>query len=166
MVVSPSRSTDHRDDRDFIEDDDPVAPSPPNFLRRIAWLYPDDGCWWVHVVVVVVVVVTTNRIRATMGLAKILNKTTTIESTTTTGTTPEPPAKLFTFGELEVATDHHPSGRVTWFWHVALVVRRRGTMYVWDPALEPRAPVEMDAWINMQFPRGRRYRTLCLVPRR
>ena len=58
------------------------------------------------------------------------------------------PAKIFAFGNLEVQTSHHPSGYVSWWYHVAPIVKSGEHYYVLDPALDPLEPQELKAWLE------------------
>lgn len=100
------------------------ASTDPNFIRRSSWLYPDDGCF--------------ARAELVADLA---------------GDNGKPkPYKLFSFGNLQVSTNNHPSGHVTWAWHVVPVVKSAssGTIYVLDPAIEPTHPLEWHDWLLRQ----------------
>lgn len=99
------------------------------FLRRITWLYPDDGCWT----------------RAS-AMAKdffgpkdnLLNQL-------------PRPAKLFVFGNLCVNTDNSPNGAVEWWYHTAPIVRdaETGKEYVLDPSINPNAPTLLEDWMEL-----------------
>lgn len=98
--------------------------SKPNFLRRISWLYPDDGCFARAQVAV------RNLIRANYPA----------------------PSKIFVFGDLSVATANSPYGSVTWWYHVAPLVEVDGVKYVLDPAIEPAHPLPLAQWLAKQSP--------------
>ncbi len=92
----------------------------PDFARRISWLYPDDGCF--------------ARAEQVVGLASDdgLPK----------------PYKLWTFGPLRVHTENHPSGLVTWGWHVVpLVLNSDGEPVVLDAAISPCRPLHWQEWL-------------------
>lgn len=92
----------------------------PNFERRISWLYPDDGCFARAAV-------------AGMRLAEeeLLR-----------------PSKIFAFGNLTVVTPYSPYGSVSWWYHVAPIVKFNGITYVLDPALDSTAPIQVNEWFN------------------
>lgn len=92
----------------------------PQFARRISWLYPDDGCF----------------ARAALSSMK-LNETQIIR-----------PVKIFAFGELVVQTPYAPSGAVSWWYHVAVVIRYMGVIYVLDPAINNQVPILVEDWFN------------------
>ncbi|MEK6626596.1 MAG: protein-glutamine glutaminase family protein [Bdellovibrionota bacterium] len=62
-------------------------------------------------------------------------------------------AKAFIEGDLRVQTANHPSGQVTWWYHVAPVVlvkkNGRNVPYIIDPSLFNRA-VPLEEWYNIQ----------------
>lgn len=95
------------------------------FSRRPPFLYPEDGCF----------------ARAEAMIQEI-------------GLSSEPPWKVFVFGNLALSTANAPAGRVTWWYHVAPVVRVEGELWVIDPGIEPSAPLLLDAWIARQVPPG------------
>jgi hypothetical protein len=86
--------------------------------RRLSWLYPDDGCF----------------VRA--SLATYFAQT---------NRWPEP-YKLFVFGNLSVKSPNHPSGVVSWWYHVVPVYRVGQQAYAMDPAIEPRRPLTVEEW--------------------
>ena len=97
----------------FIEDS-----RHANTLRRLTWLYPDDGCY----------------ARADMASRALED----IRFVT--------PKKVFVFGNLRARTNNTSHGYVTWWYHVAVTYRVGSTAYVYDPAIEPKAPITLDAW--------------------
>ncbi len=103
-----------RDERALIE------PGRPDFLRRLSWLYPDDGCF----------------ARTALTGQKL-------ES----WHYPRP-AKLFIFGNLQVRTPNSPRGWVSWWYHVISVIAFQGRTYVFDPAIEPGHPLLVLEWIK------------------
>lgn len=105
---------DIRDVR-FIEDEDVTG-----FLRRISWLYPDDGCF------------------ARAGLA--------VENLKSRWNA-DFPKKVFVFGDLNVQTPNSPSGEVGWWYHVAPIVEVEGKNYVLDPAINPAGPLLLEDWL-------------------
>lgn len=95
-----------------------------NFLRRITWLFPDDGCY------------------ARAALMKGLLDDVAV-----------PVSRVFIFGDLEVITDNHPAGAVNWWYHTAPVMKATdGTLYVLDPAVEPARPLTLEEWTLRQVP--------------
>lgn len=110
----------HVRDLRFLDD-----PDKDSFLRRISWLFPDDGCF------------------ARAGLVKevIFNREATLAS------------RIFIFGNLSVKTDNHPEGSVSWWYHTAFVGRgENGEIFVFDPALQPSAPMLVKDWVLAQVP--------------
>lgn len=94
----------------------------PNWGRRLTWLYPDEGCY----------------VRA--ALAEYL-----------LGESGFPAAgQVFVFGDLSVATNNSPDGRVYWSYHVAPIVTVNNTPYVLDPAIDPKKPLTLRAWVEKQ----------------
>ncbi|WP_133131374.1 protein-glutamine glutaminase family protein [Legionella yabuuchiae] len=91
-----------------------------NFLRRISWLYPDDGCF----------------LRAALGGYKA-EKDSLVR-----------PGKLFAFGKLYAQTQNSPEGYVRWWFHVALIVDLWGSYYILDPALYPYNPMNLEDWLT------------------
>jgi hypothetical protein len=87
--------------------------------RRLTWLYPDDGCY----------------ARAEMAV----NRLESLGS-------PVIPVKIFAFGNLTVKTNNTPSGWVSWWYHVAPIVKVDAEYYVIDPAIEPNAPLRVQDW--------------------
>lgn len=94
--------------------------------RRATWLYPDDGCF-VRAAV------------ATYFIDQISNVK---------------PMKIFAFDTLTAKTPNSPDGQVQWWYHVAPItkvvdaVTMKETFYVYDPALQPKAPMEVTAWLQ------------------
>lgn len=96
------------------------TPDDPNFLRRISWLYPDDGCF----------------ARAAMMVAKL--REANIPA----------PSKVYIFGDLNVKTENSPTGDVGWWYHVAPVVRIADEAFVLDAAINPYTPLPLLEWIK------------------
>lgn len=122
-VVSTTRVnelfTEMRDER-FLTTKD-----KPDFIRRLSWLYPQDGCW----------------IRA--ALMKQLS----------TKWKEGAPHKLFIFGNLSVKTENAPGGSVSWWYHVVPIFRDGdGKVTVVDPAIDPTRPLPVKDWILTQVP--------------
>jgi hypothetical protein len=100
-------------------------PEKSNFPRRISWLYPIDGCF----------------VRAEW-VAHLLKKR-------------DPKIKfgrVFIFGDLVVKTKESSSGSVSWWYHVAIIIRHQGKVYVIDPSLEFTRPIEFADWAKLQVP--------------
>ncbi|OQW46412.1 MAG: hypothetical protein A4S09_05430 [Proteobacteria bacterium SG_bin7] len=92
----------------------------PNFLRRISWLYPDDGCF----------------ARAAMMVTKLREDS-----------IPDP-SKVFIFGDLNVKTQNSPTGKVSWWYHVAPVVRTGEQVFVLDAAINAYQPLPLLDWVK------------------
>jgi hypothetical protein len=105
-----------RDER-FLETDEDA-----DFLRRISWLYPDDGCF------------------ARAGLMVNLFRKSNLPD----------PTKVFIFGDLQVKTDNSPDGSVSWWYHVAPAVRVNNEVMVLDAAIEPNNPLPLKEWVGRQ----------------
>lgn len=103
-----------RDER-FIE-------TESGFLRRISWLYPDDGCF--------------------ARAAKFINLAEEKSF--------ETPQRIFIFGNLNVKTDNNPKGEVSWWYHTAPIVRVDHQVFVLDAAINPLAPMKVEDWILTQ----------------
>jgi hypothetical protein len=93
-----------------------------NFLRRLTWLYPDDGCY-----------------ARAHGMNYLLG---TQDYTR--------PYSVFVFGNLKVKTPNHPAGQVEWWYHVAPIVKIDEKLYVLDPAIDPKSPLLLSDWILRQ----------------
>lgn len=89
-----------------------------DFLRRISWLYPDDGCF----------------ARAQM-MVKLSDR----------DRLPKP-SKIFVFGELKVRAKA-PARTISWWYHVAPVFNLNGELYVIDPALDIDEPLPVKEWM-------------------
>lgn len=94
----------------------------PDFLRRISWLYPDDGCY----------------ARSQLSNLNFADWEIPV------------PDKVFAFGDLAVDTPNSPHGSVSWWYHVAPIVQVQGVKYVLDPAIEPTRPLTLDEWLERQ----------------
>jgi hypothetical protein len=90
--------------------------------RRSSWLYPDDGCF----------------ARAQLANLNLLNDNIKV------------PSKVFVFGNLKVRTPNSPQGFVSWWYHVAPIVKVNSELFVLDPAIEPRFPVTLSDWLGRQ----------------
>ncbi len=90
-----------------------------DFLRRPTWLYPDDGCY-------ARADVFRDHIKTSGFTGKVY--------------------KLFVFGNLKVRTSNHPSGFVSWWYHVVPLVYDGVEAYVIDPAIDPSGPMLVDDW--------------------
>jgi hypothetical protein len=94
-----------------------------NFSRRTTWLYPDDGCY----------------ARAGLLIQHALNWNYAFV-----------PSKIFVFGDLNVNTSNSPSGSVSWWYHVAPIVRSENSnLWVLDPSIHPDAPISLDNWLGV-----------------
>lgn len=99
-----------------------------NFLRRISWLYPDDGCWT----------------RAASAVKDFFGPHQNVVN-------PFPrPSKVFAFGNLCANTPNARDGKVMWWYHTAPIVKNAETnqTYVLDPSINPYAPVTMEQWVE------------------
>ncbi len=91
------------------------------FMRRTSWLYPDDGCF----------------IRAELMVENLVD-------------TDEPlPNKIFVIGNLKVKTPNALGGKISWWYHVAPIVKVRKTLFVLDPALKTKKPLKLAAWLKL-----------------
>ncbi|MEW6055290.1 MAG: protein-glutamine glutaminase family protein [Bdellovibrionota bacterium] len=100
----------------------------PDFARRSSWYYPDDGCF----------------ARAAL-LVQNFDK----------WKAPQLPAKIFIFGSLKVKTKNSPSGSVSWWYHVVPAIKvpgQKNRVFVFDPAIYARGPLELKAWIKRMSP--------------
>lgn len=97
--------------------------SRPKFLRRSSWFYPDDGCF------------------ARAQLMNINFRNWKYQKI---------PAKIFVFGNLNVKTPNSPNGYVSWWYHVAPIIKIENIPYVLDPAIDPKSPQKLDQWILKQ----------------
>lgn len=89
-------------------------------LRRLTWMYPDDGCW----------------ARAALAMRNLFQVYAPL------------PSKVFAFGNLKVQTDNSPQGAVFWWYHVAPIVQVKGEKYVLDPSIEPSRPLPLSEWVG------------------
>ncbi len=89
-------------------------------MRRSSWMYPDDGCY----------------VRAEYMLKYFQEKL------------GQRLQKIFVFGNLQVDTEFHASRRVAWWYHVAPILRIGEEVFVFDPSVEARAPLEVEAWLE------------------
>jgi len=92
----------------------------PYFLRRISWQYPDDGCFT----------------RAEMAINQLFDHGF------------QGLKKIFVFGDLEAFSGNAPTGVVTWWFHVAPLVKSEGKYYVLDPAISPSKILSLQAWLQ------------------
>ncbi|MCB0378695.1 MAG: hypothetical protein KDD33_09400, partial [Bdellovibrionales bacterium] len=104
-------------------DTNPKSEDDP--LRRITWLYPDDGCYY--------------RAGLFVDKARELGF--------------EAPSRVFVFGNLTVKTNNHPDGEVSWWYHTAPIVRLGSEVFVLDPAIQPQEPLPIADWILTQVPK-------------
>lgn len=98
------------------------SPHDKTFMRRISWMYPDDGCF----------------ARAALANHKL-------ESWNY-----KAPAKVFIFGNLNVKTSNSVYGSVSWWYHVAPIVYAEDGYYVLDAAINPKAPTPFEEWALTQ----------------
>jgi len=94
--------------------------SKPEFPRRLSWLYPADGCFT----------------RAEYMSRKLQGKGAPA------------PTKVYAFGSLRVATPNSASGIVTWWYHVVVGYKVDGQVMVFDPAIDPAAPLSLRTWLS------------------
>jgi hypothetical protein len=92
----------------------------PSFPRRPSFLYPDDGCF---------------------ARAELMSYETAASGR---------PAKVYSFGALSVRTDNHPSGQVSWWYHVAALVLVNEQPMVLDPSIEPASALSLREWLSRQ----------------
>ncbi|MBC7458083.1 MAG: hypothetical protein H7235_07385, partial [Bdellovibrionaceae bacterium] len=45
------------------------------------------------------------------------------------------------------------SGSVSWWYHVAVIIRHQGKAFVIDPSLEVTSPLELADWVKLQVPK-------------
>ena len=98
-------------------------PDVNNFSRRITWLYPMDGCF----------------ARAEHVSHLIKKYDSHLEF-----------SRIFIFGDLNVKTKNSPNDYVTWWYHVAVIIRHQGKAFVFDPSLEVTHPLELSDWVKLQ----------------
>ena len=98
------------------------------FARRITWLYPDDGCWS----------------RASAVIKDFFGPLNNAANAY------QRPSKVFAFGNLCVNTNNSPTGRASWWYHFAPIVRDAETnqTYVLDPSINPTAPMPIEQWVT------------------
>ncbi|MFN7454500.1 MAG: protein-glutamine glutaminase family protein [Pseudobdellovibrionaceae bacterium] len=96
------------------------ADPKPEFPRRLSWLYPADGCF----------------ARAEYMSRKLQEKGLPA------------PTKVFAFGSLRVATPNASLGSVSWWYHVVVGYNVEGQVKVFDPAIDPVAPMNLEAWLG------------------
>lgn len=89
-------------------------------LRRISWMYPDDGCF----------------ARAGLFVRNMFHKYAPL------------PNKVFVFGNLRVNTIFSPRGRVGWWYHTAPIVEVKGQKFVLDPSIELSKPLPLEEWMK------------------
>lgn len=118
----PGAATDFQQSFREIRDrrflDDPAR---EGFTRRATWLYPDDGCY-----------------QRAGWMSRMLNAR--------FGRTWA--NRLFAFGDLKVQTRNHPQGAVYWWYHVVVATRFEGEVRIFDPAIDPSAPMSLDSWVG------------------
>lgn len=89
--------------------------------RRLTWLFPDNGCFARAEVM--------NDEAGKIGKVK--------------------PAKIFVFGNLQVHSDYHPDNLVTWWYHVAPVVRVGTEVFILDPSMNQYKPLPVGEWVRL-----------------
>lgn len=101
--------------------------STPHFLRRISWLYPDDGCWT----------------RASAAIKDLFGPFNNVVNHFSR------PSKVFVFGNLCANTTNSPDGYVSWWYHTAPIIKDASTnqTYVLDPSINSRTPLTMEKWV-------------------
>ncbi len=111
-----------RDIRYFQDDE------KPDFLRRIPWLYPDDGCWT----------------RSAAVLKDLFGPFNNIANHYPR------PSKVYAFGNLCANTPNTSDGSVSWWYHTAPIIRDAQTnqTYVLDPAIDPYKPLAVKQWMD------------------
>jgi hypothetical protein len=60
--------------------------------------------------------------------------------------------QIFVFGNLMAETNNHPSGQVSWWYHVVPIVKTSFGVFVFDPALEATHPLLIDQWLERILP--------------
>lgn len=94
--------------------------STESSLRRIFWMYPDDGCF---------------------ARAGFMNKYFFQNKAPI-------PNKIFAFGNLSVNTSFSNRGRVSWWYHTAPIIKVRGQNYVLDPSVDLARPLLLEDWLR------------------
>ena len=115
--------------------------------RRLTWLYPDDGCSS-RAEMMVSAIETDNFTALPLlnppqkpGQLKLKSLEVLLKKS-------KLPRKIFAFGSLKFKTLNHPDGMVTWWYHVAPVIRVEQEYYVMDPGMEPLYPLTATEWMN------------------
>jgi hypothetical protein len=91
-----------------------------NFKRRLTWLFPDDGCY----------------VRSALMQNMLKSK---INETW---------SQIFVFGDLSLKTKYKMDGLVTWWYHVAPIVRTSSGIFVLDAGVNPGAPTPLLNWLT------------------
>jgi len=99
-------------------------PEDANFMRRISWMYPDDGCF----------------ARSSLVIQKLEESDQKVFS------------KIFVFGNLSVQSSNALWGSVEWWYHVAPIVTDGTEKYVLDPAVDASRPLKLMEWIGRISP--------------
>lgn len=99
-----------------------------DFLRRITWLFPDDGCWT----------------RASAVIKDLFGPYHNLVNDFAR------PSKVFAFGNLCANTPNHVKGYVAWWYHTAPMIRDAETnqSYVLDPSVNPYTPLTVEKWME------------------
>lgn len=88
--------------------------------RRTSWLYPDDGCY----------------ARAALAVKNLFQEDITV------------PDKIFVFGNLRLKTRNSLRGYVTWWYHVAPIVKVEDEYFVLDPSVHSSEPLPLKNWLS------------------
>lgn len=99
------------------------------FARRPTWLYPYDGCY----------------ARAEVAAQRLELKGFS------------KPSKVFIFGNLVVKSKDASQGVVTWWYHVVVAYGHQGTIYIFDPALEPNNLLTVQQWSALMGPEEKQF---------
>lgn len=91
-----------------------------NFKRRITWFYPDNGCY----------------ARSAIMQNLVQNKIGEVWS------------QIFLFGNLKLKTKYSRRGAVTWWYHVAPIVKTDRGVFVFDPSVNAVEPLALKDWLS------------------
>jgi len=95
-------------------------PVHAGFPRRATWLYTRDGCF----------------VRATHSARRLQQI-----GFTRAG-------KVFVFGKLKVVSKYDTRGASYWWFHVVAAYRIGRDAVIFDPAIDPRSPLTLEAWLQ------------------
>jgi hypothetical protein len=90
------------------------------FPRRATWLYPDDGCY-----------ARASHIARSFASASLPR-----------------PGRVFLHGDITLYTPYTPSGRMSWWYHVASAYRKGSSVIVLDPSVDATKPLTLAEWVN------------------